>query len=132
MTDKNKAERPLSPHLQVYRWELTMALSILQRITGVALLLGLLLLVCWLLAVAGGPERLDALNIFLTSPFGITALLVWTFAVFLHLGNGLRHLFWDIGLGFSINTARRSGWAVILFTVVATAVTWWCALGGGA
>lgn len=123
-------QRPLSPHLQIYRWELTMALSILQRITGVALLLGLLLLVFWLLAVAAGPARLESLNEFLTGPVGIAMLLVWTFAVYLHLGNGLRHLFWDIGWGFSLNTARRSGWAVVVFTLVATAATWWCALGG--
>src|SRR5690606_7164264 len=112
--------------------ELTMALSILQRITGVGLLVGLLMLTCWLLAVAAGPERLDAVNGFLAGPIGMSLLLAWTIAVFMHLGNGLRHLFWDVGIGFELATARRSGWMVVLFTVVATAVTWWCALGGAA
>lgn len=126
----SRPPRPLSPHLQVYRWELTMALSILQRITGVGLLFGLLMLAYWLLAVAAGPDRFAAVNDFLAGPFGRILLLGWTVAVFMHLGNGLRHLFWDVGIGFELRNARRSGWMVVLFTVVATAITWWCALGG--
>lgn len=119
-----RSPRPLSPHLQIYRWSLTMTLSILHRVTGVALSVGLLLLVCWLLAAAAGPERFDALQRFLTGPVGITLLVAWTFALFFHLGNGIRHLFWDIGVGFDLPVAYKTGWAVVAFAVGATVLVW--------
>lgn len=117
-------DRPLSPHLQIYRWELTMVLSILHRVTGVALSVGLLLLVCWLLAAAGGPERFEPVRALVGSPLGLLLLFGWTFALFYHLGNGVRHLVWDIGFGFERRQAHISGWLVIVFSVLATALAW--------
>jgi succinate dehydrogenase / fumarate reductase, cytochrome b subunit len=117
-------DRPLSPHLQIYRWELTMVLSILHRMTGVALSVGLLLLVCWLLAAAAGPEAFEPVQALLGSPLGLLLLFGWTFALFYHLGNGVRHLVWDIGLGLERRQARISGWVVIVFSVLATALAW--------
>jgi succinate dehydrogenase / fumarate reductase cytochrome b subunit len=128
----SRPERPLSPHLQIYRWELTMALSILHRMTGVGLMLGLVALVGWLIALMAGPASFAMVNGWLASPVGLLLLCLWTLSLFLHLGNGVRHLFWDFGLGFELATARRSGWFVLVFTLVATALTWWFARGGGA
>lgn len=118
------AERPLSPHLQVYRWTLTMTLSILHRVTGVTLSVGLLLLVFWLLAAADGVARYTALQDFLQGPLGIILLVGWTFALALHLANGIRHLFWDMLVGLEMPQARASGWAVWVFAVVATVAVW--------
>ncbi len=118
------ANRPLSPHLQVYRWTLTMTLSILHRVTGVTLSVGLLLLVCWLLAAADGAERYGALQDFLRGPIGTVLLIGWTFALTLHLANGVRHLFWDMLIGLDMPQARASGWAVWVFAIVATAALW--------
>ena len=116
----SRAARPLSPHLQVYRWTLTMTLSILHRATGVALSVGLLLLVCWLAAAAAGAERYAALRDFLEGPIGPALLIGWTFALTLHLANGVRHLFWDMLFGLDMPQARASGWAVWAFAIAAT------------
>lgn len=123
-------ERPLSPHLQVYRWELPMAMSILHRVTGVALSAGLLLLVYWLVAAAVGGEVYDTLQSYLGTLIGRLLLLGWTVSLFYHLGNGIRHLFWDAGLGFEMSSAYRSGWAVLAFTAAATAASWILGLSG--
>lgn len=127
-------DRPISPHLQIWRWTLTMALSFLHRVTGVALSVGLLFLVYWLLAVAAGPERFDAVSGFAGRPFGRALLFGWTFALFFHMANGIRHLFWDIGVGFELAAARASGWATLAFAMAATAAAWGIGLGwlGGA
>lgn len=109
-----------------------MALSILHRMTGVGLMLGLVALVGWLIALVAGPATFAMVNGWLASPIGLLLLFLWTLSLFLHLGNGLRHLFWDVGLGFELATARRSAWFVVVFTLVATALTWWLARGGGA
>ena len=116
--------RPLSPHLQVYRPQLTSMLSILHRITGVALAVGTLLLVYWLAAAAGGPESYAAAQGFIGSFFGQLLLFGWTIALFYHLANGIRHLFWDAGYGFELPTVQRSGQAVLAATAVLTAVSW--------
>ncbi len=109
-----------------------MVLSILHRATGLALSAGLLLLGYWLLAVAAGPDRFAALHEFLASGVGVALLLAWTFALFLHLGNGIRHLFWDFGMGFELKRAHASGLAVVLFAVFATIVVWILGVGGEA
>lgn len=119
-----RAERPLSPHLQVYRWTLTMTLSILHRATGVALSVGLLLVACWLLAAAAGPDRYADLHAFVRGPLGTTLLVGWTFALALHLANGVRHLFWDLLYGLDMPQARASGWAVWVFALAATTAVW--------
>ena len=116
--------RPLSPHLQIFRWPLTMALSIGHRITGAGLAAGLLLLTWWLVAVAAGPDAFAVVDGIVDSWFGGLVLFGFTVAAFLHLGNGIRHLVWDFGYGFDLATTRKSGLAVVAFTVVATALTW--------
>ena len=117
-------ERPLSPHLQVYRPELTSVLSIVHRITGVALSGGLLLLVCWLLAVASGAAFYDAVQAFNAHWFGRTLLFGWTFALFYHLCNGIRHLVWDAGYGYELTEVYRSGWLVVGASAVLTMLAW--------
>ena len=116
--------RPLSPHLQVYRPQLTSVLSILHRITGVALTLGTLLLVYWLVALASGPQAYAAAESFIGSFIGRLLLFGWTVALFYHLCNGIRHLFWDAGKGFELVAVVRSGWAVIVAASVLTLVAW--------
>lgn len=119
-----QAERPLSPHLQVYRPQLTSVLSILHRLTGVALAVGTLVLVWWLAAAARGPEAFDIAQTFIGMIIGRLLLFGWTFALFYHLFNGIRHLFWDAGYGYELATAYRSGWAVVIASVVLTILVW--------
>lgn len=107
-----------------------MTLSILHRVTGGALMLGLVALVLWLIALVAGPATFAMVNGWLATPVGLALLFLWTLALFLHLGNGIRHLFWDVGIGFELASARRSAWFVVVFTLVATAVTWWFGRGG--
>lgn len=116
--------RPLSPHLQVYRWQWTMVLSILHRVTGISLGLGTVLLAWWLLAAASGPGAFAVARAFIGSIPGRLVLLSFTFALFFHLANGVRHLFWDFGMGLERNTARRSGWIAFLAAIVLTVVAW--------
>ena len=120
----NSGNRPLSPHLQVYRWQWTMLLSITHRATGIALAAGSLLLVCWLLAVASGPDAFAAVHGFVGSWFGRLLLFGWTWALLYHLFNGIRHLFWDAGIGFELPVARASGYAVVAASVAATLAVW--------
>jgi len=117
-------ERPLSPHLQVWRWHVTMAGSILHRATGVALYLGALVTAGWTAALAAGPDAYARYLGFLACPIGKLVLIGFTFAIFFHLANGLRHLAWDLGVGFRPRTADASGIAVIAFAVVATIAVW--------
>lgn len=118
--------RPLSPHLQVYRPQITSVLSILHRMTGVALGLGTVLFTYWLTAAAYGPEAFDRAQALMGSWFGLLILFGFTLSLYYHMANGVRHLFWDIGKGFEMSTLRRSGLFVILFTIVMTAATWGC------
>jgi len=124
-------ERPLSPHLQVYRWQITMTMSILHRATGVGLVAGAFFLAWWLMAAAIGGEQYAAAAACLSSPFGKFLLFGFSLALVYHLLNGLRHLLWDIGWGFDIPDVYRSGWTVAVLTVVFTAVIWWVALASG-
>ncbi len=117
-------ERPLSPHLQIYRWPVTMATSILHRATGCGLAAGTLLLAWWLAAAAAGPEYYAMVQSILGSILGRLVLLGFTWALFYHLLNGIRHLFWDAGHGYSIPVANKSGWAVIIGSVVLTVLAW--------
>lgn len=116
--------RPLSPHLQIYRFQWTMLLSITHRITGVGLALGTLLLVWWLTALALGPDYFAMVQRLLGSWVGRLLLLGWTWSVFYHFCNGVRHLAWDAGRGFDLGVARASGWAVMLLSVVLTIALW--------
>ncbi|MCI0400407.1 MAG: succinate dehydrogenase, cytochrome b556 subunit [Gammaproteobacteria bacterium] len=128
-------KRPLAPHLQVYRWQLTSVLSITHRATGMLLTLGTILLAYWLLAIAAGPGAFASAQALLGSWVGQVVLFLWTLALYYHLCNGIRHLFWDAGYGFEIKTVYASGMAVVLATGVLTVVTWVMAMngpGGGA
>lgn len=116
--------RPLSPHLSVFRWPITMALSILHRATGVAMSVGLIAYAVWLMAAAGSPELYGWLQEFFSSILGQLMLIGWSFAFFLHLANGIRHLVWDTGRGIDRANANTSGWLIVAFTVVATALFW--------
>ena len=115
--------RPLSPHIQVYRPQITSVLSIAHRITGVALTAGTLLLTWWLVAAAYGPDQFATVQGFIGSWIGQLLLWGFTFALFYHLGNGVRHLAWDFGWGFELGQVRSSGIAVVAFAVAATLVT---------
>src|SRR5437762_12906859 len=121
MADTTGADpRPLSPHLQVYRWQITMAMSIAHRVTGITLPGGTLLLVWWLVALAMGPDAYGSAQSFIASPIGILMMFGWTAALFYHLANGIRHLFWDVGYGFGTPTVYRSGYAVPALTLLPT------------
>lgn len=119
-------ERPLSPFMigPYYRPQLTSMLSILHRITGVGLSLGTLLLVGWLTALAGGPWTYADFAKHLHAWYGQALLLGWSWSLLYHLCNGVRHLFWDMGYGFEIKTAYRSGYAVLALSVLLTAAVW--------
>lgn len=126
-------DRPLSPHLQVYRPQMTSVLSILHRITGVALATGGLLLVYWLVAAASGPEAFATAQALIGSFFGQLFLFGWTFALFYHLCNGIRHLSWDIGLGLELPIVAITGWSVVGASVALTLLAWivgYLAMGG--
>jgi succinate dehydrogenase / fumarate reductase, cytochrome b subunit len=116
-------ERPLSPFLH-YRWQYTNTLSILHRITGVVLSLGFLLLVYWLAAAAAGPDRYARALETLGSPLVQLLLFGGVLSFSYHLLNGIRHLFWDAGYGFELPTARKSGWAVAIASVVLALTLW--------
>ncbi len=125
-------ERPLSPHLQVYRWQITMTMSILHRTTGIILVVGAFALAWWLLAVAAGGQAYADAAACLASPLGMIVLFGFSLALVYHLLNGIRHLLWDAGWGFEIPEVYRSGYTVFVLTVVLTALIWFFALRGGA
>lgn len=122
--------RPLSPHLQIYRLPMNAVLSISHRITGIALSAGSLILVIWLVSAAAGPEAYSWSQALLGSILGQLLIFVWTFALFYHLCNGIRHLFWDAGYGFDLTVARRSGLASLAGAAVLTLLAWAIALAG--
>lgn len=116
--------RPLSPHLQVYRPQMTSILSILHRITGVALAIGTLLLIWWLAAAAGGADSFATVQAVIGSWIGRLLLFGWSFALFYHLCNGIRHLCWDAGWGFDVTTSRNTGWLVLAGSILLTVGSW--------
>lgn len=117
-------DRPLSPHLQIYRWQIGNTLSILHRLTGVALAFGLLALCFWLMSLAGGPESYAMAAQVFASPPGLIGLFGWTFAFLYHLLNGVRHLFWDAGMGFERTERRASGWFAVLGAIALSVGMW--------
>jgi succinate dehydrogenase / fumarate reductase cytochrome b subunit len=121
-------QRPLSPHLQIYRPQVTSIISIIHRICGVALMVGTLLFTYWLTSAAYGPEAFERAQGLMGSWFGQLVLLGFTFALFYHTANGLRHMAWDIGLGFEISALKKSAAVVVGFSVIMTALTWYVAL----
>ncbi|WP_448101106.1 succinate dehydrogenase, cytochrome b556 subunit [Luteibacter jiangsuensis] len=123
--------RPLSPHLQVYKWQVQMVTSILHRATGIVLAVGSLLLVWGLAAVAAGPEAFATFTDLAGSPLGMIVLVGWTLAFFYHLANGIRHLVQDTGVGYSIPAFVRSSWLSIIVSIVLTVAVWAYVLAGG-
>ena len=121
-------ERPISPHLQVYKPQITSLLSIFHRITGVALTFGLILLVAWIFTLSLGEKYFEYFSIFIKSWFGLLILFGFTFALNYHLCNGIRHLFWDAGYGYEIETVHKSGLAVLVVSFVLTILIWYLAL----
>ena len=120
----SNTERPLSPHLSIYRWPITMTLSILHRVTGVAMSLGLVVLATWLVSVAAGPADYERFATLMASLVGRLLLIGWSFAFFLHFANGVRHLFWDAGHGFEKSQANASAWFVLITAIIMTAGFW--------
>ena len=116
--------RPTSPHAEIYRWQIGNTLSILHRFTGIGLALGLLALCYWLVSLASGEESFRAAEHTFASPAGLALLIAWTFAFLYHLLNGVRHLFWDLGLGFERRQRHASGWFVVLGAVALTICVW--------
>ena len=123
MADVNRGNRPLSPHLQVYRPQLNSITSILTRITGNALLLGALLVVWWFLAASVGPDYFAVADAVLTSWFGDLVMFGSLWALWYHLLAGVRHLIWDTGHGLDMETADLLGWICIGGSVVLTILT---------
>ncbi len=117
-------DRPLSPHLQVYRPQITSVLSIAHRATGIVLAAGLLLLLWWLAAAASGPDAFETAQAAVGSFLGRLLLFGWTFALFYHLCNGIRHLFWDMGRGFELDTVSVTGWLAVGSAAVLTLLAW--------
>ena len=123
-TDGSTVRRPLSPHLQVYKPQITSALSIFNRITGCAWAGGVLLLVWWLVAAAAGPGAFAAVQWFLGSFLGLLILFGMTAAAWYHTLGGIRHLVWDAGYGFDLPSTHASGYAVLAGTAILTVLTW--------
>lgn len=128
----NDTKRPLSPHLQIYRPQLTSVLSLTHRATGIVLAAGALFFVYWLNALAAGADSFERLHRLMSTGYGQAVLLGFSFCLFYHLCNGIRHLFWDAGIGFGIDTVYRSGKAVVAVSIALTAGTWMAAgtMGG--
>ena len=114
--------RPMSPHLQIYKPQLTSVLSICNRLSGIAISVGTLLMVWWLVAASQGPMAFAHVQWFASSIVGILVLVGWTLALTYHLFGGLRHLVWDVGLATDLPTVHRSGWAAVAATVVFTVI----------
>jgi len=123
-SDGRLVRRPLSPHLQIYRWPLSMATSILHRVTGVALSVGTLLLVWWLVAAAGSDAAYATVSSFIRSPFGVLLLLGWVASLWYHFCSGIRHLVWDVGYGFAKPAVDRGTLVVLGAAAVLTLLTW--------
>ena len=116
--------RPLSPHVQVYRWQVTSVLSILHRATGLFLVLGTLMIVFWVITLALGHNIFVSYQVWLVSLVGKFLLFFWSFSLFYHWANGIRHLLWDVGWGYDIERVYTTGWIVIMISVALTGLLW--------
>jgi len=124
MAESKASPRPRSPHLGIYRWPVTMSTSIIHRVTGFGLALGTLLLAWWLVAAAMGPGPYADFQALANSWFGLFVLLGFTLSLCFHAVNGIRHLAWDLGYGFAMPTANRTGIIVYILAVVLTWAIW--------
>ena len=117
-------DNPLSPHLQIYRWQITSVLSILHRVSGVVTSIGSVVLVTWLLSIGIGEEAFNFINLIFFSFFGRAVLIGITLAVCFNALNDIRHLFWDYGYGFSLNIVKTTGWLIVIMSVTFTVLIW--------
>ncbi len=117
-------ERPLSPHLQVYAWQVQMVTSILHRTTGIILVVGSFIIAWGLLALASGPESWATFTGFSRSVFGFLILFGWSWALAFHLINGIRHLVQDAGYGYKIEAFVRNSWISVFGSLVLTVLIW--------
>lgn len=131
MAGATRPERPLSPHVQIWRWHVTMATSILHRVTGVGLYGGMILFCFWLMAVAAGPEAYEPVGTFLAGPIGQIGLYLVVAAFAYHLANGIRHLVFDTGNGLKPADAETTAWFAILFALAAPIGLWALVTFGG-
>jgi len=113
-------KRPLSPHLQIYKIQITSLLSILHRGTGILLFLGSIVWTLWFVALAAGPQNYEKLQVLFLHPLGLLFLMGWSFSFFYHLCNGARHLVWDLGYGYDMPTVRLTGWTVVVSSLFLT------------
>jgi len=125
-------QRPLSPHLQIYKKQITSVLSIFHRGTGVVLAIGALAVTAWLLCVAGNADCYAWCQQILSAWYGQIALFGFSACMMYHLLNGIRHLLWDIGWGMEIGTVVKTGYLVIVLSIVLTGLLWFIAMRGGA
>jgi succinate dehydrogenase / fumarate reductase, cytochrome b subunit len=123
--------RPVSPHLQIYKWQVQMVTSILHRATGIALAVGILMIVWGILSLAAGEEAFNQFKICMGSPLGIILLVGWSWSLFYHLCNGIRHLIQDTGAGYTIPQFVRSSWMSIIGSFVLTLLVWAYVLTAG-
>lgn len=130
-TNPTPHPRPLSPHLQVYKLPISAKMSIFHRFTGVALTVGCMLLACWVIAGGDGADAFNTINGFLGSWFGLLLLAGWSFALYYHMCNGIRHLLWDAGWGFELGQVDASGMVALVVACGLTVVTWIAAFGLG-
>ena len=127
-----RPQRPLSPHIQIYKREINMVMSILHRITGAALYFGTVLLAWWLVAAASGPEHFARANGLVASPLGLLVMFGFTWALMHHLLGGVRHLIWDTGWGFDLESIDRISWATAIGSAGLTVAIWlWAIIGKG-
>lgn len=126
-----ETQRPLSPHLQIYKWQVQMVTSILHRATGIALSVGALIFVWWLVALAAGEDAFNQFKTCMDSPIGIILLIGWTWSFFYHLCNGIRHLVQDAGAGYAIVQFVRSSWASVIVSLLLTLIVVGYALSAG-
>lgn len=127
-SERPRSQRPLSPHLQVYSWQVQMVSSLLHRGTGIVLVFGSLLLAWGLLALAAGPEQWAGFSGFARSGLGFLIMFGWSWSLAFHLINGIRHLLQDAGLGYGIDTFVRNSWISIVGSLVLTALIWLAAM----
>lgn len=125
----NKTPRPLSPHLQVYKLPLTALMSISHRATGAGLAIGTILVTAFLLAAATGEAEYDFVMGLANTTIGTIILFLWSAALYFHMCNGVRHMFWDMGKNFNKAKAMRSNYYVLLAAAALTALTWVVACG---
>ena len=125
---KTGRERPLSPHLTIWRWQVTMLASIMHRATGMALSAGAIVLAWWLVSISNGPEGYDGFMVYAAMPLGVIVLFGFTWAFAFHFCNGVRHLAWDLGYGFNKHIAGQTGFLVFalsfIIAIAAFALVW--------